>query len=168
VLKDDLIVRLDQFSSEMLILREEIKSLQTVKACLQLRITELEEEARKAKEELSLKTKKSEEEDETLPISQRKRFTRAEMARVLMERNQYKERLMDLQEAVRWTEMIRASKLDHSTISPATAAASTAATAAGGLISTHPTGGLSASNMQQFEGEHQHQEHKKRSTLWKL
>lgn len=32
------------------------------------------------------------------------------MARVLMERNQYKERLMELQEAVRWTEMIRASK----------------------------------------------------------
>ena len=25
----------------------------------------------------------------------------------LMERNQYKERLMELQEAVRWTEMIR-------------------------------------------------------------
>ena len=32
------------------------------------------------------------------------------MARVLMERNQYKERFMELQEAVRWTEMIRASK----------------------------------------------------------
>ena len=30
--------------------------------------------------------------------------------RVLMERNQYKERFMELQEAVRWTEMIRASK----------------------------------------------------------
>ena len=63
VLKDDLIVRLDQFSNEMVILREEIRSLQTVKACLQLRITELEEEARKAKEELSIKTKKAEEED---------------------------------------------------------------------------------------------------------
>lgn len=32
------------------------------------------------------------------------------MARVLTERNQYKERLMELQEAVRWTEMLRASK----------------------------------------------------------
>uniref|UniRef100_A0A665VH60 Sperm associated antigen 9 n=1 Tax=Echeneis naucrates TaxID=173247 RepID=A0A665VH60_ECHNA len=45
-----------------------------------------------------------------VPTAQRKRFTRVEMARVLMERNQYKERLMELQEAVRWTEMIRASK----------------------------------------------------------
>lgn len=42
-------------------------------------------------------------------MAQRRRFTRVEMARVLMERNQYKERLMELQEAVRWTEMIRYS-----------------------------------------------------------
>ncbi|TFJ99338.1 dynein heavy chain domain-containing protein 1 [Platysternon megacephalum] len=42
--------------------------------------------------------------------SQRKRFTRAEMARVLTERNLYKERLMELQEAVRRTEMLRASR----------------------------------------------------------
>jgi hypothetical protein len=45
-------------------------------------------------------------------MAQRKRFTRVEMARVLMERNQYKERFMELQEAVRWTEMIRAAKTD--------------------------------------------------------
>lgn len=45
-------------------------------------------------------------------MAQRKRFTRVEMARVLLERNQYKERLMELQEAVRWTEMIRASARD--------------------------------------------------------
>lgn len=42
-----------------------------------------------------------------MSAAHRKRFTRVEMARVLMERNQYKERLMELQEAVRWTEMIR-------------------------------------------------------------
>lgn len=47
------------------------------------------------------------EDDDGVPMAQRKRFTRVEMARVLMERNQYKERLMELQEAVRWTEMIR-------------------------------------------------------------
>ena len=47
---------------------------------------------------------------EDIPMAQRKCFTRVEMARVLMERNQYKERLMELQEAVRWTEMIRASR----------------------------------------------------------
>ncbi|UYV62533.1 SPAG9, partial [Cordylochernes scorpioides] len=45
-------------------------------------------------------------------MAQRKRFTRVEMARVLMERNQYKERLMELQEAVRWADMIRAASKD--------------------------------------------------------
>lgn len=48
-------------------------------------------------------------------MAQRKRFTRVEMARVLLERNQYKERFMELQEAVRWSEMIRASKNDTNT-----------------------------------------------------
>ena len=68
--------------------------------------------AREAKEEAekAAKSAKSEDDQEDVPLAQRKRFTRVEMARVLMERNQYKERFMELQEAVRWTEMIRASK----------------------------------------------------------
>ena len=43
-------------------------------------------------------------------------FFLGRFARVLMERNQYKERFMELQEAVRWTEMIRASKTTETTI----------------------------------------------------
>lgn len=49
---------------------------------------------------------------EDVPMAQRKRFTRVEMARVLLERNQYKERFIDLQDAVRWTELLRATKND--------------------------------------------------------
>uniref|UniRef100_A0A8C9LBF8 Sperm associated antigen 9 n=1 Tax=Pavo cristatus TaxID=9049 RepID=A0A8C9LBF8_PAVCR len=64
--------------------------------------------ARAEAEEARQKAK--EDDDSDVPTAQRKRFTRVEMARVLMERNQYKERLMELQEAVRWTEMIRASR----------------------------------------------------------
>jgi hypothetical protein len=60
------------------------------------------------------------------------------MARVLMERNQYKERLMDLQEAVRWTEYMRASKAD-------------------------PTLGMQ--NSSKHIGENQE---KKKSPIWKL
>lgn len=72
VLKDDLIARLDQFTNEMVILREEIDSLQTVKACLQLRITELEEEAKKTREELMQKSKKQEDEDVSVLFSLKK------------------------------------------------------------------------------------------------
>nr|XP_006812321.1 PREDICTED: c-Jun-amino-terminal kinase-interacting protein 4-like [Saccoglossus kowalevskii] len=108
IVKDDLIARVDELSGEMDMMKEEIQQLQTVKGRLNLRITELEDEIKKAKEENE--KIKMVEEDEDVPMAQRKRFTRVEMARVLMERNQYKERLMELQEAVRWTEMIRASR----------------------------------------------------------
>jgi hypothetical protein len=47
----------------MVILKEEINSLQTVKACLQLRITELEEEAKKAREEYEKNLQKQEQDD---------------------------------------------------------------------------------------------------------
>ena len=69
VLKDDLIIRLDQLSNEMVILREEIKSLQTVKASLQHRINELEDEAKKHREEMAERAKKQEEEE----VSRRRR-----------------------------------------------------------------------------------------------
>ncbi|XP_076446429.1 C-Jun-amino-terminal kinase-interacting protein 4-like isoform X16 [Babylonia areolata] len=118
IVKDDLIAKVDELSSEQEILREEINSLQTVKGRLQQRITQLEEELKKTKEDIEKKNQAAREEDEEdVPMAQRKRFTRVEMARVLMERNQYKERLMELQEAVRWTEMIRASREHPSELS---------------------------------------------------
>lgn len=96
-------------------MREEIKSLQNIRSKLETKLKDSEDElkaAREAKEEAerAAKAAKSEDDQEDVPLAQRKRFTRVEMARVLMERNQYKERFMELQEAVRWTEMIRASK----------------------------------------------------------
>ncbi|KAK7096832.1 hypothetical protein V1264_003887 [Littorina saxatilis] len=111
IVKDDLIAKVDELTSEHEILREEITSLQAVRGRLQQRISQLEEELKKTKEDIEKKNQTTKEEDEEdVPMAQRKRFTRVEMARVLMERNQYKERLMELQEAVRWTEMIRASR----------------------------------------------------------
>ncbi|XP_042886607.1 C-Jun-amino-terminal kinase-interacting protein 4-like isoform X21 [Penaeus japonicus] len=112
IVKDDLIAKVDELTSEQEILREEIKSLNAVKSRLKLRITELEDEVKKVKEEFEKNAKANKSDDEDVPMAQRKRFTRVEMARVLMERNQYKERFMELQEAVRWTEMIRATRND--------------------------------------------------------
>lgn len=113
IVKDDLIAKVDELTSEMEILQGEIKSLQAVKERLKQRVLDLEDELKKTKEEAE-KMKAKFEEEEDIPLAQRKRFTRVEMARVLMERNQYKEKLMELQEAVRWTEMIRASRNDPS------------------------------------------------------
>lgn len=113
IVKDDLIVKVDELTSEQEILRGEIKSLIALKNKLNQRIHDLEDEVKKAKEEAEKAAKAAKSDDEEdVPMAQRKRFTRVEMARVLMERNQYKEKFMELQEAVRWTEMIRASRND--------------------------------------------------------
>ncbi|XP_076287893.1 JNK-interacting protein 3-like isoform X11 [Lasioglossum baleicum] len=118
IVKDDLIIKVDELTSEQEILREEVRGLQQARERLRQKVIALEEELKKVKEEAEAAAKAAKSDDEEdVPLAQRKRFTRVEMARVLMERNQYKENLMELQEAVRWTEMIRASKTDPSNIS---------------------------------------------------
>jgi hypothetical protein len=92
-------------------------------------------------------------------MSQRKRFTRAEMARVLMERNQYKEKLMDLQEAVRWTEMMRASKLDPTLVTQQQQQQQT-------QQSQQQHQQDNSSSQQQLSNRQQSE--KKKSNLWKL
>ncbi|XP_070783733.1 C-Jun-amino-terminal kinase-interacting protein 4 isoform X2 [Enoplosus armatus] len=113
VVKNDLIAQVDELSCEKEGLRGELDAVTQAKTKLEEKNKELEEELKKVRTELEdakQKVKNDNEDDSDVPTAQRKRFTRVEMARVLMERNQYKERLMELQEAVRWTEMIRASK----------------------------------------------------------
>ncbi|KAK6101217.1 JNK/SAPK-associated protein-1 family protein [Brugia pahangi] len=109
IVKNDLIARVDELSSEQDILREEIRSLEMVRSKMNERIKELELEVRELKDKLEVR---NEDDQEDLPMAQRKRFTRLEMARVLLERNQYKEKLMELQEAMKWTEMQRAKRLN--------------------------------------------------------
>nr|XP_020670581.1 C-Jun-amino-terminal kinase-interacting protein 4 isoform X4 [Pogona vitticeps] len=111
VVKNDLIAKVDDLTCEKDVLRGELEAVKLAKQKLEEKNKELEEELRKARAEAEEARQKAKEEDDSdIPTAQRKRFTRVEMARVLMERNQYKERLMELQEAVRWTEMIRASR----------------------------------------------------------
>lgn len=111
-MKDDLIVKVDELTGELEILREELNAVIQSRNKLKAKVGELEDDLRKAKDQI--KQQSSEQEDDgDVPMAQRKRFTRVEMARVLMERNQYKERFMELQDAVRWTEMMRATKVDQ-------------------------------------------------------
>ncbi|XP_067859401.1 C-Jun-amino-terminal kinase-interacting protein 3 isoform X6 [Heptranchias perlo] len=123
IVKDDLIAKVDELSSEQEVLKGELETVKQAKAKVENRMKELEEELKRVKSEaivaMNNKDGKEELEDvsqcfhnlqDDVQVAQRRRFTRVEMARVLMERNQYKERLMELQEAVRWTEMIRASR----------------------------------------------------------
>ncbi|KAK7938340.1 hypothetical protein WMY93_001666 [Mugilogobius chulae] len=111
VVNKDLILKVDELTCEKEVLQGELDAVVQAKAKLEDKNKDLEEELKKVRQEVEeIKQKTQDEEDSDIPVAQKKRFTRVEMARVLMERNQYKERLMELQEAVRWTEMIRASR----------------------------------------------------------
>uniref|UniRef100_A0A8C2B2S0 Sperm associated antigen 9 n=1 Tax=Cyprinus carpio TaxID=7962 RepID=A0A8C2B2S0_CYPCA len=92
VVKNDLIARVDELVCDKDVLQGELEVLRQAKDKLEERNKELEEELRKVRAELEdAKLKTKEDDDSEVPTAQRKRFTRVEMARVLMERNQYKE-----------------------------------------------------------------------------
>uniref|UniRef100_A0A671N076 C-Jun-amino-terminal kinase-interacting protein 3 n=1 Tax=Sinocyclocheilus anshuiensis TaxID=1608454 RepID=A0A671N076_9TELE len=127
IVKNDLIAKVDELSSEQEVLREELETVKQSKSKVDQRVKELEEDLKRLRAEAlgaSQDSKDEGVEDYSSPLqddvamTQRRRFTRVEMARVLMERNQYKERLMELQEAVRWTEMISFARLFSSSASP--------------------------------------------------
>ncbi|TNN83433.1 C-Jun-amino-terminal kinase-interacting protein 3 [Liparis tanakae] len=117
IVKNDLIAKVDELSGDQEVLREELEALRQSKTKVDARVKELDEELKRLRAEALGASRDSKDEagddfsspmqDGDMTMTQRRRFTRVEMARVLMERNQYKERLMELQEAVRWTEMIR-------------------------------------------------------------
>lgn len=109
IVKDDLIVKVDELSGEIEIFREELNTANQARNKLKQRVTELEDELKQSKtiakahsnlhifkifcghlficENFILDNSDHEDEGD-VPLAQRKRFTRVEMARVLMERNQ--------------------------------------------------------------------------------
>ncbi|CDG24109.1 JNK-interacting protein [Caenorhabditis elegans] len=111
IVKNDLINQVDELNSENMILRDENLSRQMVSEKMQEQITKHEEEIKTLKQKLM--EKENEQEEDDVPMAMRKRFTRSEMQRVLMDRNAYKEKLMELEESIKWTEMQRAKKMQQ-------------------------------------------------------
>ena len=87
--------------SEKEMLKNEIHSLHDVKGKLKERIAYLEENGKKMREYYEKKLTEAANEEESVPYGQQKRFTRMEMARMVQEKNKYKEQLMELQEELR-------------------------------------------------------------------
>nr|XP_008115419.1 PREDICTED: C-Jun-amino-terminal kinase-interacting protein 4 [Anolis carolinensis] len=105
-----LIARVEELTEERESLRMEREGTLGALSRCQAQLKEAELELIRIRQEFE-DTRRSSEEGEAEGSSSRpQRFTRAEMARVVMERNLYKERLMELQEAVRRTELLRASR----------------------------------------------------------
>ncbi|XP_052400641.1 C-Jun-amino-terminal kinase-interacting protein 3 [Carassius gibelio] len=119
ICRNVLIAKVDELLSEQKVFQEELETVKQSKSEVDQRVKELEEELKRLRAEAFGVSQDSEDEGgedyssqllDDVAMMQRKFFTRAEMARVLMECNQYKERLMEYEEVVRWTEMIRASR----------------------------------------------------------
>uniref|UniRef100_A0A672PMP2 C-Jun-amino-terminal kinase-interacting protein 3 n=1 Tax=Sinocyclocheilus grahami TaxID=75366 RepID=A0A672PMP2_SINGR len=104
IVKNDLIAKVDELSSEQEVLREELETVKQSKSKVDQRVKELEEDLKRSGSFARVSSQDSKDEgvedyssplQDDVAMTQRRRFTRVEMARVLMERNQYKERLME-------------------------------------------------------------------------
>lgn len=93
IVKDDLIVKLDELTGEIEIMREEMNAIAQSRNKSREKIVDLEEELKKFKEQVKQHSSTEQEDESDVPMAQRKRFTRVEMARVLMERNQVRKNL---------------------------------------------------------------------------
>uniref|UniRef100_A0A3B5MNI3 RH2 domain-containing protein n=1 Tax=Xiphophorus couchianus TaxID=32473 RepID=A0A3B5MNI3_9TELE len=105
-----LISRVVELTDDRSALTLEVATLQETVAHVEGRLKEKEEEIKLRRE---LETCQPEDPDAALPTSMRP-FSRSEMARVVMEKNQYKQRLFELQEALRHSQMI-ATKVEKFT-----------------------------------------------------
>ncbi|XP_039973805.1 C-Jun-amino-terminal kinase-interacting protein 4 isoform X2 [Xiphias gladius] len=102
-----LISRVAELTDDRSDLKLELTSLQETASRLEGRMKEKEEETKRLRKELE--ACQSEDPDASLLTSMR-HFSRSEMARVVMEKNQYKQRLFELQEAIRHSQTVRATK----------------------------------------------------------
>ncbi|XP_015269872.1 PREDICTED: C-Jun-amino-terminal kinase-interacting protein 4-like [Gekko japonicus] len=105
-----LIARVEELGEERESLRMERDVVAGILSRCQAQLKEAELELNRIRQELEETRRPSDDGEAEVGPSRPQRFTRAEMARVVMERNLYKERLMELQEAVRRTELLRASR----------------------------------------------------------
>ncbi|XP_053217108.1 C-Jun-amino-terminal kinase-interacting protein 4-like isoform X1 [Podarcis raffonei] len=106
-----LIARVEELTEERESLRAEREGTLGALSRCQAQLKEAELELIRIRQEFQESRRSSEDGEQAEGgLSRPQRFTRAEMARVVMERNLYKERLMELQEAVRRTELLRASR----------------------------------------------------------
>lgn len=110
IVKDDLIAQVDDLQSRLTLKEEENRQILKVQEILKQKVDKIEDELKKTltlNENLRQKlSQKNDDSEEGVPIANRKRFSRNEMARVIMEKNYYKERFFELQESVKWTDIV--------------------------------------------------------------
>ncbi|KAL7673307.1 hypothetical protein ACOME3_008173 [Neoechinorhynchus agilis] len=103
ILKNDLIQRIEELSTQLEISREEWATASAQKQKYKIRVAELEKELDVLKTDTNLGREVME--DDT--GGDRRLFTREEICRVLNEKNKYKQMYMELDEALKWQNTVR-------------------------------------------------------------
>ncbi|XP_035497130.1 C-Jun-amino-terminal kinase-interacting protein 4 isoform X1 [Scophthalmus maximus] len=101
-----LISRVVELTDDRSAFKLEMTSLQETVSRLEGRMKEKEEESKRLRKELDA----CQVDPDASSLTSTRHFSRSEMARVVMEKNQYKQRLFELQEAVRHSQTARATK----------------------------------------------------------
>ncbi|KAM9310762.1 C-Jun-amino-terminal kinase-interacting protein 4 isoform 2-T3 [Pholidichthys leucotaenia] len=102
--RKSLISRVVELTDDRSALKLEVSTLQETAARLETRLKEKEEETKRLWKDLEAY------QSEDSNLTSVRHFSRSEMARVVMEKNQYKQKLFELQEAIRQSDTLRASK----------------------------------------------------------
>ncbi|VDM30510.1 unnamed protein product [Hydatigera taeniaeformis] len=110
VVKDDLLLQRDSLKADNQLLTEAVKQLTEKQALLQQELINSDQMLTSARTELeSLKANVEKLKREL----SKKGFTKAEIVRLITDRNYYKERFLELREAIKLMETIRASQRGH-------------------------------------------------------
>ncbi|VDK37573.1 unnamed protein product [Taenia asiatica] len=116
VVKDDLLLQRDSLKADNKLLTEAVEQLTEKQTMLQQELINSDQmltAARTEMEILKATAEKLRREVRRMAPSFRKGFTKAEMMRLITDRNHYKERFLELRDAIKLMEVIRASQRGH-------------------------------------------------------
>ncbi|KAM3175354.1 hypothetical protein ACTXT7_008713 [Hymenolepis weldensis] len=114
VVKDDLLIQRDFLKADNELLKDAMKQLTEKQTLLQQELVKSDQTLTAARTEIeALKAQVTKLKERSEKSSTSKNFTKAEMMRLISDRNYYKERFLELREAIKLMEILRASQRGH-------------------------------------------------------
>nr|CDS26844.1 C Jun amino terminal kinase interacting protein [Hymenolepis microstoma] len=114
IVKDDLLLQRDSLKADKELLKDAVKQLTEKQTLLQVELVKSDEILTTARTEIeTLKAQVAKLKERSDKPSATRSFTKAEMVRLISDRNYYKERFFELREAIKLMETLRASQRGH-------------------------------------------------------
>ncbi|KAM7533071.1 hypothetical protein Aperf_G00000122581 [Anoplocephala perfoliata] len=114
IVKDDLLSQRDSLKADNELLSDAVKKLTEKQTLLQQELVKSDQTLTDARTEIeALKAQVNKLKERSEKSSGSKNFTKAEMMRLISDRNYYKERFLELREAIKLMETLRASQRGH-------------------------------------------------------